>query len=106
MGVAVGLVEYYFPSLDDLSSPCCASPPIASSNIRRGDPIRLTFARNLVLRQRPCRPGSLMEFLALANHRIAVRSVLGEGGERVRQALVASVSADWSEKGLDDEDLP
>ncbi len=106
-GVAAGLVQYYFPSLDDLFVAVLRQSTDRllehlDEATRSDSPLRAVWA------YANDRAGSalLMEFLALANHRIAVRSVLGEGGERVRQALVASVSANWSEKGLDDEDLP
>jgi hypothetical protein len=47
-----------------------------------------------------------MEFLALANHRPQLRTVLGEGGERVRQALLASVTAQWAADGRDRHGVP
>jgi hypothetical protein len=47
----------------------------------------------------------LLEFMALANHRKAIGPVIGEGGERVRQALLAALQAKWEEYDLPDPDL-
>jgi len=43
-----------------------------------------------------------MEFMALANHRKAIAPVIGEGGERVRQAQLAAISSAWERYGLGD----
>jgi AcrR family transcriptional regulator len=48
----------------------------------------------------------LMEFLALANHRKAIRDELGEGGERVRQAQVRAVTKKLKEYGVDTRMFP
>lgn len=106
-GVAAGLVQYYYPSLDDLFIAV-----LRESTDRVID--RLTEATRseaplrAVWQYASNRTGTalLMEFLALANHRSAVRDVIGEGGERVRQALVTAVSARWEGYGLDAEGLP
>ncbi len=47
-----------------------------------------------------------MQFMGLATQRPAVGAVIGEGGERVRRALVDAVSARWSAYGLDEDELP
>jgi hypothetical protein len=47
----------------------------------------------------------LMEFMALANHRPGVGDVIGEGGERVRCAVVGAVSGRWPDYGLDEAEL-
>jgi len=106
-GVAPGLVQYYFPSLDDLFVAVLrdATDRLLLSldeATRSEQPLRAawsyaTNARGTAL---------LMEFMALANHREAVRSVIGEGGETVRQALLAAVAPRWREYGLDDDALP
>jgi AcrR family transcriptional regulator len=106
-GVAAGLVQYYYPALDELFIAVLRQSTdrvIAelTEATRSEAPLRAVwqYANN--------RTGTalLMEFLALANHRSAVRGVIGEGGERVRRALVAAVSARWKDYGLDDESLP
>jgi AcrR family transcriptional regulator len=105
--VTAGLVQYYFPSLDDLFIAVLRQSTDRlighlSEASESDAPLRAVwrYANN--------RSGTalLMEFLVLANHRSAVRSVIGEGGERVRQTLVATVSAKWKEYGLDEEELP
>ena len=48
----------------------------------------------------------LMEFMALANHRDIVRAVIGEGSERVRRVMLASIEPRWAAYGLDAETLP
>ena len=105
-GVATSLVQYYFPSLDDLFI----------AVLRRGtDQIidRLTEVTRSVQPLRAVwenasdRQGTalLLEFMALANHRKVIGAVIGEGGERIRQALLENVSAKWSSYGLDDAGL-
>jgi hypothetical protein len=42
-----------------------------------------------------------MQFMALANQQLEVGAVIGEGGERVRQALLDVVSSRWADYGLD-----
>ena len=97
-GVTPGLVQYYFPSLDDL---------FIAVLRRRTDEIieRLT---EVTTAEQPLRAvweyasnrtgtALLMEFMALANHRKAIGAVIGEGGERVRRALLEKLSAKWAE---------
>jgi hypothetical protein len=43
--------------------------------------------------------------MALANHLPQLGSVIGEGGERVRQALLETLTDKWSDYGLDDTDI-
>jgi AcrR family transcriptional regulator len=93
-GVTPGLVQYYFPALDDLF--------IA---LLRADTDRLIDRLNRATRDgRPLRAvwdyasstaGTtlMLEFMALANHRKAIGPVMGEGGERVRQAQLAAITA-------------
>lgn len=106
-GVAAGLVQYYFPSLDDLFITVLRS---ATDRLIAGlrdaaqsdQPLRGAWA----YANNAAGTALLMEFMALANHREAVRAVIGEGGERVRQALLASVQSRWATYGLDENSLP
>lgn len=102
-GVTAGLVQYYFPALDDLFI----------AVLRQGtDRIveRLTEASmsaqplRAVWAYASDRSGTalLMEYMALANHRKAIAPVIGEGGERVRQAQLAAISDAWERYGLGD----
>lgn len=106
-GVAAGLVQYYFPSLDELFVTVLRSATdrlitdlqaaTESDQPLRGAWAYANNAQGTAL---------LMEFMALANHREAVRAVIGEGGERVRQALLASIEPRWAGYGLDEDTLP
>ena len=105
--VAAGLVQYYFPTLDELfvavlrggTDRVIEGLEAAS---RSEHPLRALweYANN--------RTGTalLMEFMALANHRPVVGDVIGEGGERVRRAVVDAVSGRWPAYGLDEDELP
>ena len=105
--VAAGLVQYYFPTLDELfvavlrggTDRVIEGLEAAS---RSEHPLRALweYANN--------RTGTalLMEFMALANHRPVVGGVIGEGGERVRRAVVDAVSGRWPAYGLDEDELP
>jgi AcrR family transcriptional regulator len=105
--VAAGLVQYYFPAIDDLFIAVLrqSTERVIQELTEAGQsdaPLRAIwpYANNRV------GTALLMEFLALANHRSAVRSVIGEGGERVRQALLAAVSSRWNDYGLDHQQIP
>jgi AcrR family transcriptional regulator len=105
--VAPGLVQYYFPAVDDLfgavlrhSTDRLIAELAAATRSER--PLRAVWA------YASDRRGSalLMEFLALGNHRPQVRRILGEGGERVRRALVEAVTARWEADGRDHRGVP
>lgn len=106
-GVAAGLVQYYYPSLDDLFI-------AVLRNWTDGVIEQLTEAGQsdtplrAVWQYANERPGTalIMEFVALANHRDTIREVIGEGGERVRKAMVAAVSAKWKDYQLDEDEFP
>jgi len=106
-GVAAGLVQYYFPSLDELFAAVLrrATDRVIESldkATRSKHPLRAVWE------YASSRSGTalLMEFMALANHRPAVGTVIGEGGERVRRALVDVVSSRWPAYGLNKDELP
>ena len=106
-GVAAGLVQYYFPSLDDLFAAVLrrATDRVIESldeASRSRHPLRAVWV------YAGSRSGSalFMQFMALAANRPAVGAVIGEGGERVRRALVDAVSARWPTYGLDEDELP
>ncbi len=106
-GVAAGLVQYYFPSLDELFV----------AVLRRGTDrviegleaaARSKYPLRAVWEYANNRSGTalLMEFVALANHRPVVGDIIGEGGERVRRAVVEAVTGRWPAYGLDEDELP
>jgi AcrR family transcriptional regulator len=91
--VTPSLVQYYFPALDDLfvalinfqSDLAIAGLQAAATSSR---PLHEMWeqARN------PAATALIVEFMALANHRPAVRGPMGEVGERIRQAQAAVLS--------------
>jgi AcrR family transcriptional regulator len=92
--VTPGLVQYYFPVLDDLFIALLRTDTDRivdrlTQATRNGRPLRAVwdYARS--------KAGTtlMLEFMALANHRKAIGPVMGEGGERVRQAQLAAISA-------------
>src|SRR4051812_29435894 len=95
-GVAPGLVQYYFPTLDDLFVAL-----LREDTDRILDSIAATAEAEQPLRAvweyAGNRKGTalLMEFMALANHRKGIGAVIGEGGERVRQAQLEVLTAKW-----------
>ena len=105
-GVAAGLVQYYFSSLDDL---------FIAVLRRRTDEI-IEALTEVTTAEQPLRAvweyasnrtgtALLMEFMALANHRKAIAGVIGEGGERMRRALLDTLSAKWASYGSSEDDL-
>lgn len=102
-----GLVQYYFPSLDDLFVAVLRSATDRLiADLQRAtesdQPLRGAWA----YANNAAGTALLMEFMALANHRSAVRAVIGEGGERVRQALLTTIRSRWAAYGLDENTLP
>jgi AcrR family transcriptional regulator len=105
-GVAPGLVQYYFPSLDVLFIAVLreATDRLVdqlTDAARSQRPLRAIWA----YASDPSGSALLLQFMALANGIPEVGSVIGEGGERVRQALVHELSARWPAYGLDHSEL-
>ena len=104
--VAPGLVQYYFPSLNELFIAVLreATDRLIADLLNAMDseqPLRAIWA----YASNPTGTALLMQFMALANHLPELGSVIGEGGERVRQALLQALTTKWPEYGLDDTDL-
>lgn len=105
-GVAPGLVQYYFPSLDDLFVTVLREATDRlivelTDAADAGQPLRAVWA----YANNPTGTALLMQFMALANRLPEIGSVLGEGGERVRQALLRIVTDKWSDYGLDNAEF-
>jgi AcrR family transcriptional regulator len=105
-GVTPGLVQYYFPSLDELFIAVLRENTDRlitnlSDATNSDQPLRAVWA----YANNPTGTALLIQFMALANHLPQIGSVIGEGGERVRQALLRSLSKKWPEYGLDDTEL-
>ncbi|MCX4091951.1 TetR/AcrR family transcriptional regulator [Nocardia sp. alder85J] len=106
--VTPGLVQYYFPVLDDLFVEILEAG--TDDLVRRLEraagadrPLRAIWA----YANDKAGAALLLEFMALANHRKAVGPVIGRGGERLRQALVAALVPALRRYGLAaDERVP
>lgn len=105
-GVAPGLVQYYFPSLDDLFVTVLREATDRlivdlAHAADTGQPLRAVWA----YASDPAGTALLMQFMALANNLPQVGAVIGEGGERVRQALLHILTDKWAQYGLDDSEF-
>jgi TetR/AcrR family transcriptional regulator, transcriptional repressor for nem operon len=107
-GVTSGLVQYYFPTLDDLF--LAAIRRRSEQNLER-----LTRA----LKRNPDQPLRVLwryskdestsaittEFLALGNHRKSIRAEIAEVTERVRALQLDALTARWGNSGPPNGDL-
>lgn len=105
--VVPGLVQYYFPVLDDLFIAV-----LRQSTDQLVDGFHEATQSDQPLRaiwryaSDPAGTALLMEFMALAKNRPAVGTAIGEGGERVRHSLLAAVTPKWADYGLDRHQIP
>lgn len=106
-GVAPGLVQYYFPTPDELFIAVLTlwtDQTVArlAAVTESDQPLRAIwqYAND--------RAGTalLLEFMALANHRKTIGPVIGEGGERVRQTLLATLDRTWRRYRLSGIEIP
>jgi AcrR family transcriptional regulator len=105
-GVTPGLAQYYFPSLEVLFIAVLGEATDRlvdqlTDAARSERPLRAIWA----YASDPSGTALLLQFMALANAIPDIGSVIGEGGERIRQALVHELSARWPGYGLDDDGL-
>jgi AcrR family transcriptional regulator len=104
--VTAGLVQYYFPTLDELFSAL-----LHRNTDRVVEQIAATSEAQQPLRAIWRYAGNkigttlMMEFMALANHRKLVRKEIGQGGERVRQAQLDVLTRRWSDYQLDCDEM-
>lgn len=106
-GVKQALVYYYFPTMDDLFVEVLrAGAEAALERIRAAltddDPLRALWEINSDSRL----TGLNSEFMALANHRKAIRSELKTYAERVRDIETAAVTVALRAHGVDLDDYP
>jgi TetR/AcrR family transcriptional regulator, transcriptional repressor for nem operon len=103
-GVTAGLVQYYFPSLDDLFA--AAIRRRAEQNVARlhealaarpEQPLRVLweFSRD------EAATTLVMEYMALANHRKAIRRVIAEALSSVRDVQLSALEAYAKKRGVD-----
>lgn len=105
-GVTPGLVQYYFPALDELFITV-----LRNGTDRVVDHLARTLQAQQPLRAlwnyANSREGTalLLEFMALANHRKPIARVIGEGGERVRQAQLVALTTVWDRYAISDHSV-
>ncbi|GFG87701.1 TetR/AcrR family transcriptional regulator [Mycolicibacter algericus] len=106
-GVKQALVYYYFPTMDDLFVEVLRTgADVALDRMRAAltddDPLQMLWAINS-----DARVTSLnTEFMALANHRKAIRTELKAYAERVRDIETAAVTVALRAKGVDLDEYP
>lgn len=101
-GVKQALVYYYFPTMDDLFVEVLRAGADASlermrTTLTSDDPLRALWALN----SEPRLTGLNTEFMALANHRKAIRTELRAYAERVRDIETAAVTVALRARGVD-----
>lgn len=106
-GVKQALVYYYFPTMDDLFVEVLRTGAEASlERIRQAltadQPLQTLWRMNDDLRL----TGLNAEFMALANHRKAIRAELKSYAERVRDIESAAVAVALRSRGVDLEEYP
>lgn len=106
-GVKQALVYYYFPSMDDLFVEVLrAGAEVSLERMREAlthdDPLLTLWKLNSDLRM----TGLNTEFMALANHRKAIRAELKAYAERVRDIETAAVAVAMRARGFDLDEYP
>lgn len=106
-GVKQALVYYYFPTMDDLFVEVLRAGAESSLEHMRAaltddDPLRALWMVNSDAR----RTGLNTEFMALANHRKAIRAELRAYAERVRDIETAAVTVALRANGVNLDDHP
>jgi TetR/AcrR family transcriptional regulator, transcriptional repressor for nem operon len=107
-GVTAGLVQYYFPTLDDVF--VAAIRRRSEQNLERLEEALRTHAdRPLHVLWEYSRDESTAalttEFLALGNHRKSIRSEIADATERVRRVQLEALTALWGGRGPPEGDL-
>lgn len=107
-GVTAGLVQYYFPTLDDLFIAILRRHAdrnlerlVAALRLRPDEPLRAVWEFN----QDETTAVLMTEFLALANHRKNIRSEVALATNRSRQEQRAVLKSRWPEYALPDDEL-
>lgn len=106
-GVKQALVYYYFPTMDDLFVEVLrAGAEVSLERMREAltddDPLHTLWTMNSDARL----TGLNAEFMALANHRKAIRAELKSYAERVRDIETAAVTVALRARGVDLEQYP
>ncbi|XVQ15809.1 TetR/AcrR family transcriptional regulator [Spirillospora sp. CA-255316] len=104
--VTPALVNYYFPSLDDLFLAVLrrrAEQEFAmqSRALESAQPLRALWKYS----SHPAGATLMMEFTALSNHRKVIRQELASYAERFRNAQIESLDGYLKERGIDTDEL-
>jgi TetR/AcrR family transcriptional regulator, transcriptional repressor for nem operon len=98
-GVTPGLVQYYFPTLDDMflallhrRSDQAHDRLLAELEARVDEPLRITWEHS----SDETTAALLAEFMALANHRKVIRTAILDVIERTRNAQLKVLKARWN----------
>ena len=101
-GVTAGLVQYYFPTLDDLflallrrRSDANHERLLSALDQRPDEPLRVVWEFNTD----EASSALMMELLALANHRKSIRAEITELTHRSRKAQLDALVARWPRYG-------
>ncbi|MFN8027431.1 MAG: TetR/AcrR family transcriptional regulator [Acidimicrobiia bacterium] len=104
-GVTPGLVQYYFPTLDELFVAAIRrrgeqnlARVTAALEARADEPLRVLWEFS----QEESTAALTTEFLALGNHRKSIRSEIGDVTERVREVQMRAVLAKYGDRGIGD----
>jgi TetR/AcrR family transcriptional regulator, transcriptional repressor for nem operon len=104
-GVTPGLVQYYFPTLDDLYVAAIRrrgeqnlARVTAALEARPDEPLRVLWEFS----QEESTAALTTEFLALGNHRPSIRSEIADVTERVRRVQLRAVEAKYGKRGIGD----
>ena len=107
VGIQAPLVHYYFPTLDDLFVAVLRRR--AERNVERmaaalasPAPLRAWWE----LAADPRGAALLMELIAAANHRPALRAEVGEVAREIRRMQMQTLTSLLAEYGLDPDELP
>jgi len=97
-GVTAGLVQYYFPTLDDMflallqrRTDQSHARLLAELHARPDEPLRIVWEFSTD----ETSAALLTEFMALANHRKVIRAAILETTVRTRQAQLEALKARW-----------
>jgi AcrR family transcriptional regulator len=106
-GLKPQLVHYYFRTMDDLFLEVFRRR--AEQNLERFDQVVASDGSIKAfwhLNHDPRGAAFMIEFVALANHRKAIRTEIAGYAERFRAAQVEALRAAFAERGIDEERLP
>lgn len=102
-GVTPGLVQYYFPTLDDLFVAAIRrrgeqnlERVTAALEARADEPLRVLWEFS----QEESTAALTTEYLALGNHRASIRSEIADVTERVRAVQLRAVEAKYGKDGV------